>query len=51
LLHIVRGSHHIFKHRDVPKRLSIQPRGGEAKPYQIEQFLDMIEEYGLALKD
>ena len=47
----INGSHHIFKHPSVPRRLSIQPRGGEAKPYQIDQFLDMIEEYGLELKD
>ena len=27
-----------------------QPRNGEAKPYQVAQFLDMVEEYGLRLE-
>lgn len=44
------GSHHIYAHPQVPRRLSIQPRGGQAKPYQIDQFLDMVEEFGLEMK-
>ncbi len=43
------GSHHIYKHPAVSRRLSIQPRGGQAKPYQIDQFLDMVEEFGLEM--
>lgn len=46
----ISGSHHIYKHPAVSRRLSIQPRGGQAKPYQIDQFLDMVEEFGLELK-
>lgn len=46
-----KGSHRIYIHPDVPRPLSVQPRGGEAKPYQIRQFLDMVEEYGLTLSD
>ncbi|WP_068077211.1 type II toxin-antitoxin system HicA family toxin [Novosphingobium lentum] len=46
----INGSHHIYKHPVVPRRLSIQPRGGKAKPYQIDQFLDMVEEFGLEMK-
>ena len=46
----VRGSHRIFRHPHVPRPLSIQPRRGEAKPYQIEQFLDMVEAHGLEMK-
>jgi predicted RNA binding protein YcfA (HicA-like mRNA interferase family) len=46
----INGSHHIYKHKDVPRRLSIQPRGGQAKPYQIDQFLDMVEEFGLEMR-
>lgn len=46
----INGSHHIYKHPGVPRRLSIQPRGGQAKPYQIDQFLDMVEEYGLEMR-
>ena len=46
----ISGSHHIYGHPRVPRRLSIQPRGGQAKPYQIDQFLDMVEEFGLEMK-
>jgi len=46
----INGSHHIYKHPLVPPRLSVQPRGGKAKPYQIEQFLDMVEAFGLEMK-
>lgn len=43
-----RGSHHIFIHPDVAELLSIQPRkDGKAKPYQLRQFLKLIEEYSL----
>ncbi len=27
----INGSHHIYKHPDVPRRISIQPRGGAGK--------------------
>ena len=47
----VRGSHHIFRHPDVGQRLNLQERGGEAKPYQPHQLLDLIERYDLELKD
>jgi len=43
-----RGSHHIFIHPDVAELLSIQTRkDGKAKPYQLRQFLKLIEEYSL----
>lgn len=45
----INGSHHIFKHPAVSRALSIQPRGDKAKPYQIEQFLDIVEEFGLKI--
>ena len=46
----INGSHHIYKHPTVSRRLSIQPRGGQANPYQIDQFLDIVEEFGLEMK-
>lgn len=46
----ISGSHHIYKHPDVCRLLSIQPRGDKAKPYQIDQFLDIVEEFGLEMK-
>ena len=47
----VRGSHHIFVHPDVPELLNLQPDGGQAKAYQIRQFLRLIEEHELPLED
>jgi hypothetical protein len=47
----IQGSHHIFSHPSVPWPLNIQNRKNEAKPYQIKQFMDMIEEFGLKMKD
>jgi predicted RNA binding protein YcfA (HicA-like mRNA interferase family) len=46
----VSGSHHIFRHRQIPRPLSLQFRNGEAKPYQIAQFLDMVKEFGLTME-
>jgi len=35
----VSGSHHIFVHDAIPELLNLQNRAGQAKPYQIRQFL------------
>ncbi len=45
----VNGSHHQYKHVLANRPLSIQPKGNMAKPYQIDQFLDMVEEFGLTM--
>ena len=45
------GSHHIFKRPDIGKRLNIQACGGQAKPYQVRQFLRIVEENNLTLGD
>lgn len=43
-----RGSHHVFIHPNLVELLSIQPRkDGKAKPYQLHQFLKLVEEYDL----
>ena len=47
----VSGSHHIFTHPDVPELVNLQEVGGQAKPYQIRQFLKLVEEYNLTLED
>jgi len=46
-----RGSHHIFTHLDVLEFVNIQEVKGEAKPYQIRQFLRLVERYNLKLED
>jgi len=43
----VRGSHHIYLHPQVAEKLNLQPVRGEAKPYQIRQFLALAEKYHL----
>ncbi len=47
----VSGSHHIFVHEAIPELVNLQEVRGEAKPYQIRQFLRLIERYNLGLED
>jgi len=43
----VRGSHHIYRGPATRERLNLQPVGGQAKPYQIRQFLALVDKYHL----
>jgi predicted RNA binding protein YcfA (HicA-like mRNA interferase family) len=43
------GSHHIFAHPDFPELVNIQNRKGKTKPYQIRQFLELVEQHSLKL--
>ncbi|OQW75342.1 MAG: hypothetical protein BVN32_10850 [Proteobacteria bacterium ST_bin14] len=45
------GSHRQFARPDIPFVVSIQPRGKDAKSYQIQQFLAICSEYGLTLDE
>jgi predicted RNA binding protein YcfA (HicA-like mRNA interferase family) len=45
------GSHHIFTHPDIPQLVNLQNVRGEAKPYQIRQFLKLVERYNLKLQE
>ena len=45
----VSGSHHIFEHPGIPELVNIQNAKGKAKPYQIRQFLQIVEAYNLQL--
>ena len=45
------GSHHIFVHPKVPELLNLQNVAGEAKPYQIRQFLRLVERFNLTMED
>ncbi len=47
----VSGSHHIFTHPAIPGLVNLQEVGEEAKPYQIRQFLRLVERYNLRLED
>lgn len=46
----VNGSHHIFIHPEVSELVNIQNAKGKAKPYQIKQFLSIVEKYNLQMK-
>ena len=46
-----KGSHESYDHPDCPELLVLQPKGKDAKRYQIRKFLDIVEEYGLNLED
>ncbi len=45
------GSHHIFTHPGIPELVNLQEAGGEAKAYQVRQFLKLVERYNLQLED
>ena len=47
----VSGSHHIYYHPTVPRAFPIQSVHGKAKPYQVRQMIEMIEQYNLSLED
>ena len=47
----VRGSHYMFHRAGVPKLVNIQERKGQAKAYQVRQFLRLVEMYNLHLED
>ena len=45
------GSHHIFVQSDVPELVNLQNVKGQAKPYQMRQFLKLVEKHDLKLED
>jgi predicted RNA binding protein YcfA (HicA-like mRNA interferase family) len=45
-----RGSHHIFRRRDVGERINLQAWGADAPPYQVRQVRALILKYDLVLK-
>lgn len=47
----VEGSHHIYQHGNIAEQLNLQDARGEAKPYQIRQFLRLVERYDLRMKE
>ena len=47
----IRGDHHIFTKDGVVEILNLQPRGSQAKPYQVKQVRTVIVKYRLAGED
>jgi len=47
----VTGSHHLYSRPGVPEIVNLQDVGGQAKPYQVRQFLLLVERYDLRLEE
>ncbi len=45
------GSHRIYFHDKATRPLNLQPMHGDAKPYQIRQFLQMVTEFDLTMEN
>jgi predicted RNA binding protein YcfA (HicA-like mRNA interferase family) len=41
------GSHRQYVHPDIPRAFPVQPQGKDAKRYQVREFLELVERYGL----
>ena len=46
----INGSHHIYVHPSIPELINLQNVKGKAKPYQIGQLLQLIEQYNLQME-
>jgi len=44
------GSHHVFARPGIAEMVNLQNVAGQAKPYQIRQFLRLVERYNMALE-
>ena len=46
----IKGSHYLFTHPRIQRSFPIQSDRGKAKPYQVRQLLQLIEQYDLELE-
>jgi len=44
------SSHHIFGKQGIAEQINLQDVNGKAKPYQVRQFLKLVERYNLHLE-
>jgi hypothetical protein len=47
----IRGDHHIFTKDGVEEILNLQPKGAQAKPYQVKQVRNLIHKYHMDKED
>ena len=47
----IKGSHRIFVRDGITELVNLQEVDGEAKPYQIKQFLRLVEKYNLHMEN
>ena len=45
----IKGSHHIFINSKIKELINVQNVKGKAKPYQIKQFLKIVEQHNLKI--
>ncbi len=45
-----KGSHKVYSKKDIPEILNFQNVNGMVRPYQVKQFLKIIEDYNLTMK-
>ena len=45
------GSHRQYVHPKVPRAFPVQPLGKDAKRYQVREFLELVETYGLHIEE
>ena len=43
----IKGSHHIFRKKDIEEKPNLQKEGSKAKPYQVKQVRNIILKYKL----
>ncbi|MEW5722855.1 MAG: type II toxin-antitoxin system HicA family toxin [Thermodesulfobacteriota bacterium] len=46
-----KGSHHIYGRPGVNELVNLQNVQGQAKPYQIRQFLRLVERYNIRMEE
>ena len=47
----VKGDHYIYYHKDIKEIINIQPKGSDAKPYQVKQVRELILRNKLGVDD
>ena len=47
----INGSHHIYIHTPSNRMISVQCDGKDSKPYQIKQFIKIIEQLNLKMME
>jgi predicted RNA binding protein YcfA (HicA-like mRNA interferase family) len=45
------GCHHIYARTGIVEQINIQSRNGQAKPYQLRQFIALVRRYHLSVEE
>jgi len=47
----IKGDHYIYYRRDIEEILNVQPKGSQAKAYQVKQVRNLILKYRLEVSN